>query len=76
MTIIAGFIISVVLFGGCASFDVEERQLADYQRECSREGYKHGTLNMAQCVESKSRQRKVWLDNYYRRADERWDADF
>ena len=75
MTIIAGVIISVVLFGGCASFDVEERRLADYQRECSRERYKHGTLNMAQCVESKSRQRKVWLENYYRRGDVGWNPD-
>ncbi len=74
MKIIAAFIMSGVLFGGCASFDVHERRLADYQRECSRDGYKYGTPIMAQCVESKSRARKVRQENYYRRAEERWEA--
>ncbi len=75
MKIIAAFIMSGVLFGGCASFDVQERRLADDQRECSREGHKHGTSIMAQCVESKSRQRKVRQENYYRRAEKRWEID-
>jgi len=74
MKIIAAFIMSGVLLGGCASFDVHERRLADYQRECSRDGYKYGTPIMAQCVESKSRARKVRQENYYRRAEERWEA--
>ncbi len=74
MKIIAAFIMSGVLLGGCASFDVHERRLADYQRECSRDGYKYGTPIMAQCVESKSRERKVRQENYYRRAEERWEA--
>ncbi len=72
MKIIAAFIMSAVLVGGCAWFDV--RRLADYQRVCSRDGYKYGTPIMAQCVESKSRARKVRLENYYRRAEERWEA--
>jgi len=74
MKSIAAFIMSGVLLGGCASFDVHERRLADYQRECSRDGYKYGTPIMAQCVESKSRERKVRQENYYRRAEERWEA--
>jgi len=74
MKIIAAFIISAVLVGGCASFDVQERRLADDQRECSKDGYKYGTSIMAQCIESKSRQRKVRLENYYRQAEERWEA--
>ena len=74
MKIIAAFIMSGVLLGGCALFDVHERRLADYQRECSRDGYKYGTPIMAQCVESKSRERKVRQENYYRRAEERWEA--
>ncbi len=53
MKIIAAFIMSGVILGGCAWFDVHERRLADYQRECSRDGYKYGTPIMAQCVESK-----------------------
>jgi Tfp pilus assembly protein PilV len=75
MKIIAAFIMSGVLLGGCASFDVHERRLADYQRECSRDGYKYGTPIMAQCVESKSRARKVRQENYYRRAEKRWVID-
>ena len=72
MKIIAAFIMSGVLLGGCAWFD---GRLADYQRECSRDGYKYGTSIMAQCIESKSRQRKVRQENYYRRAEERWVID-
>ncbi len=75
MKIIAAFIMSGVLLGGCAWFDVHERRLADYQRECSRDGYKYGTPIMAQCVESKSRARKVRQENYYRRAEKIWEAN-
>ncbi len=53
MKIIAAFIMSGVLLGGCASFDVHERRLADYQRECSRDGIStvlqlwHNVLNQS-----------------------------
>ncbi len=73
MKIIAAFIMSGVLLGGCAWFDV--RRLADYQRECSRDGYEYGTPIMARCVESKSRQREVRQENYYRRAEKIWEAN-
>ncbi len=75
MKIIAAFIMSGVLFGGCASFDVHERRLADYQSECSRDGYEYGTPIMARCVESKSRQREVRQENYNRRAEKIWEAN-
>jgi len=75
MKIIVAFIMSAVLLGGYASFDVHERRLADYQSECSRSGHKYGTPNMAQCVESKSRARKARQEYYYRRAEERWEAN-
>jgi len=51
MEIIAAFIMSAVLLGGCASFF--ESGLARYQSECARHGHKYGTPHMAQCVESK-----------------------
>jgi len=73
MKIIAAFIMSAVLLGGCAWFDVRERQLARYQSECSRYGHKYGTPNMAQCVESRSRAREQYLN---RRAEERWERDW
>ncbi len=69
MKIIAAFIMSGVLLGGCAY------RLADYQRECSRDGYEYGTPIMARCVESKSRHREVRQENYYRRAEERYERD-
>ncbi len=70
MKIIAAFIMSGVLLGGCAWFDVHERRLADDQRECSRDGYKYGTPIMAQCVESKSNAREQYLN---RQAEESWE---
>ncbi len=75
MKIIAAFMMSGVLLGGCAWFDVHERRLADYQSECSRSGHKYGTPIMAQCVDSKSRARKVRQENYYRQVEERWEEN-
>ncbi len=69
MKIIAAFIMSGVLLGGCAY------RLADYQRECSRDGYEYGTPIMARCVASKSRQREVRQENYNRRAEKIWEAN-
>jgi len=67
MKIIAVFIMSGVLLGGCASFyefrnKVRERRLARYQSECSRYGYKYGSPHMAQCVESKYKERSRRLN--------------
>ncbi len=70
MKIIAAFIMSAVLLGGCALFFGSE--LARYQSECARHGHKYGTPPMAQCVESKYQKREEY---WYRRAEERWERD-
>ncbi len=72
MKIIAAFIMSAVLLGGCASFFESDK--ARFESECARHGQRYGTPHMAQCVESKSRERKVRQENYYRRAEEHWEA--
>jgi len=69
MKIIAAFIMSAVLLGGCASFFETE---ARYQSECARHGHKYGTPHMAKCVELKYQKREEY---WSRRAEQRWERD-
>ena len=72
VTIGISCIMSAVLLGGCAWFDVQERRLADYRSQCARHGYKYGTPLMAQCVESRSRAREQYLNGL---AEESFERD-
>ncbi len=70
MKIIAAFIMSAVLLGGCASFFESDK--ARFESECARHGQKYATPDMAQCVESKYQKREAY---WHHRAEKRWEAE-